>query len=163
MAKAKNKNDQQNSISAVLPWLTRDMGWDKQLDQHSIFIKWEDIVDEDFREHSQPQKIERGILWLEVENSSWLQQFQYAKMELMESLNRCLKLTSIHEIKMVLPKDDIFKKHIQPGPRVSFVRPEAEKVTAFQKQVECIPDEKCREALMQFWYLASACKREKKK
>ena len=163
MAKAKKKSDHQNTISAVLPWLSRNMGWEKQLDQHSIFVKWRDIVDEDYREHAQPQKIEREVLWLEVENSSWLQQFQFTKMELMGNLNRCLKLTSIRDIKMVLPKDDVFKKHEKPGPAVSFVRPNPEKIAAFQRQVACIPDEKCREALMQFWYLAEACKRETKK
>ncbi len=162
MAKAKKKSDHQNTVSAVLPWLSRNMGWEKQLDQHSIFVKWQDIVDEDFREHAQPQKIEREVLWLLVENSSWLQQFQFSKMELMENLNRCLKLTSIRDIKMVLPKDDVFKKHEKPGPTVSFVRPESEKIAAFQRQVACISDEKCREALMQFWYLAEACKRETK-
>lgn len=162
MTKARKKNDHQNTVSGVLPWLSRNMGWEKQLDLHSIFVNWRDIAGEEFREHAEPLKIERGVLWLEVENSSWLQQFQYVKIELMENLNRCLKLTSIKDIKMVLPKGDVFKKQEKPGPVVTFVRPSAAKISAFQRQVECISDEKCREALMQFWYLAEACKRETK-
>jgi Dna[CI] antecedent, DciA len=158
MAKAKKKSVQQDTISAVLPWLSRNMGWEKQLDLHSIFVNWRNIVDTELREHAQPQKIERGVLWLEVENSSWLQQFQFEKMELMESLNRSLKLNSIKEIKMVLPKGDVFTQRNKPGPVVSFVPPNEAKIAAFQRQVECIADEKCREALMQFWYLAEACK-----
>lgn len=162
MTEASKKSDHDNTLSGVLPRLSRNMGWDKQLDLYSIFINWRDIVGEDFQEHAEPQKIERGVLWLEVENSSWLQHFQFAKMELMESLNRCLKLNSIKDIKMVLPKGDVSKKRGMSGPVVTFVRPSAEKISAFQRQVECIADEKCREALMQFWYLAEACKREKK-
>lgn len=156
------KTDQQNKISTVLPWLTRNKGWDKQLDLHTIFIDWREIVGDEIGEHVQPQKIERGVLWLEVENSSWLQQLQYLKNELKDSLNRRLKLNSIKDIKMILPKGDVFRKPDRPGPSVSFVRPSEEKVAAFQRQVECIADEECREALMQFWYLAEACKRAKK-
>ncbi len=160
MTKANKKSKQHNTIASVLPWLSRSMGWEKQLDLHVIFAYWQDIVDADFREHAQPQKIERGVLWLLVENSSWLQQLQFAKMELMEILNRRLQLNSILDIKMILPKDDVFLKREKPGPAVRFVRPDAAKIAAFQKQVECIADEKCREALMQFWYLAEACRRE---
>lgn len=160
MTKTNKKSTQNTAIASVLPWLSRTMGWEKQLDLHAIFVHWQDIVGHDFREHAQPQKIERGVLWLLVENSSWLQQLQFAKMELMEILNRRLQLTSIIDIKMILPKDDVFEKHEKPGPAVRFVRPDAAKIAAFQKQVECITDEKCREALMQFWYLAEACKRE---
>ena len=162
MVKASKSKKRQNTFIDVLPWLSRNMGWEKQLDLHSIFANWKKIVDEDLQEHAQPLKIERGVLWLEVENSSWLQQLQYSKMELVESVNRSLKLTSIKDIKMVLPKGEIFKKPENHGPVVQFVRPAAEKIDAFQRQVECIADEKCREALMQFWYLAEACKRKTK-
>ncbi len=162
MTKTSKKSDHDSTISGVLPRLSRNMGWEKQLDLHTVFVNWGDIVGEDFQEHAEPQKIERGVLWLEVENSSWLQHFQYAKMELIESLNRRLKLNSIKDIKMVLPKGSAKKKLEKSGPVVTFVRPSAQKISAFQRQVECIADEKCREALMQFWYLAEACQREKK-
>jgi len=162
MTKPRKKIKEKTAVSAVIPWLSRSMGWEKQLDQYSLFVKWQEIVGEDLREHAQPQKIERGILWLEVENSSWLQEFQYSKMQLLEKLNSVLQLTSLHDVKMVLPKDDIFKKQENAGPVVTFVRPSPEKIAAFQRQAACIADEACRDALVQFWYLAEACKREKK-
>ncbi len=160
MIKPKKKIESKNSITAVLPWLSRNKGWEKQLDQHSIFVKWAEIAGEEFSEHAQPLKIERGVLWLEVENSSWLQEFQFAKMELLANLNRSLRLTSIRDVKMVLPKGNVFKKQVSSAPAITFVRPGTEKIAAFQRQVECIADENCREALMQFWYLAEACKRK---
>jgi hypothetical protein len=162
MAEGKKGAYRHKSISGVLPLLMREMGWEKQLDLHSIFVNWRDIVGEELQEHVQPQKIERGVLWLEVDNSSWLQQLQYMKIELLESLNRRLKLTSIRDIKMILPKGGDLPAKEKPVPVVSFVPPSADKIAAFERQVECIADEKCREALMQFWYLAEACKRETK-
>lgn len=155
------KKNKKNDIAGVLPSILRDNGWEKQLDLHSIFPNWQKLVRQEIGEHAQPLKIERGVLWLEVDNSSWLQQFQYEKLDILENLNRFLKLSTLTDIKMVLAKDEIRQKAPKPPPKVSFVRPSAEKVAAFQRQVECIADEKCRDALMQFWYLAEACKREK--
>ena len=155
------KKNKKTDIAGLLPSILRDNGWEKQLDLHSIFPNWQKLAGKEFNEHARPLKIERGVLWLEVENSSWLQQFQYEKLDLLESLNRFLRLSTLTDIKMVLPKDEVWRKAPKPPPKVSFVRPSAEKVAAFQRQVECIADEKCRDALMQFWYLAEACKREK--
>lgn len=154
------RKNRKNDIAGVLPSLLRDNGWEKQLDLHSVFPNWQKLVGNEISEHAQPLKIERGVLWIEVENSSWLQQLQYEKLDLLENLNRFLKLSTLNDIKMILPKGEVWKKATKPSPKVSFVRPSAEKVAAFQRQVACIADEKCREALMQFWYLAEACKRE---
>ncbi len=151
------------SISQVLPNLLHEKGWEKQLDLHSIFPAWEELVGEEMSENARPLKIERGVLWLEVTNSSWLQQFQYEKMELLETLNRFLRLSSLKDIKMILPKgktgnNEAFEK--KPDSTIEFIRPSEASIASFQQQVGCIADEKCREALMQFWYLAQACKRK---
>ena len=155
------KKNKQITVAGVLPSLLRDNGWERQVDLHSIFPNWRKLVGDEIYEHAQPLKIERGVLWVEVENSSWLQQFQYEKVELLGILNRFLRLSTLTDIKMVLPKGDIWKKPEAPLKTVNFIRPGAQKVAAFRRQVECIADEKCREALMQFWYLAEACKRGK--
>jgi hypothetical protein len=160
---AGKKKSNQNKISKLLPSLVRDKGWEKQLDLHSIFPRWKEIVGEEMNENAQPLKIERGVLWLEVANSSWLQQYQYEKLELLDTLNSCLRLSRLSDIKMVLPKGKAKDGASGPKPLapIEFVRPSEQKIEAFQRQVECIADEQCREALMQFWYLAEACKRKK--
>ena len=153
----------QNKISRLIPNLLHDKGWEIQLDLHSIFPRWKELVGEEMNEYAQPLKIERGVLWLEVANSSWLQQFQYEKLELLDTLNRSLRLSSLKDIKMVLPKGKTGKTKMsdqESAPSIKFVKPSEEKIAAFQRQVECVADEKCREALMQFWYLAQACKRK---
>lgn len=156
------------SLSRLIPSLLQDRGWETQLDLHSIFPRWKELVGEEISEYAQPLKIERGILWLEVSNSSWLQQLQYEKLELLDTLNSSFRLSRLKDIKMVLPKgtsgtaDKGDESGNQSQVGVEFVKPSEEKIVAFRRQVECIADEKCREALMQFWYLAQACKRKTK-
>lgn len=153
----------QTSISRLLPQFLHEQGWEKQLDLHAIFPKWKDIVGEEKNECAQPLKIERGVLWLEVANSSWLQHLQYEKVELLDTLNRFFRLSRLIDIKMVLPKGKTAKTGKAgpaPFPAVKFVKPSEEKIAAFQRQVACIADEQCRDALMQLWYLSEACQRD---
>lgn len=156
------KKSSQDKISGLLSHLLQDQGWEKQLDLHSIFPRWQEIVGEEMAGYAQPLKIVKGVLWLEVSNSSWLQQLQYEKLELLDSLNSCFRLARLNDIKMVLPKGGKDRApDKKSGPAIEFIRPSEEKVAAFQRQVESVADEKCREALMQFWYLAQACQRKK--
>ncbi len=162
---AERKNPKENQISRLLPGLVQDKGWERQLDLHSIFPRWQELVGEEVYQHARPLKIEKDVLWMEVENSSWLQQLQYQKLELLDIFNSCFRLARLRDIKMVLPKGPAGKNNKSNGQSAStieFIKPSDEKIAAFQHQVGCIADEQCREALMQFWYLAQACKRKTK-
>jgi len=157
------RTSKHDSLSRLIPRLLQDNGWEIQLDLHSIFPRWKELVGEEMNEYAQPLKIDKGVLWLEVANSAWLQQLQYEKLDLLDTLNSCFRLSRLKDIKMVLPKGNSEKAKASDrdsGTVVEFVKPSDEKVAAFQRQVECIADEKCRESLMQFWYLAQACKRK---
>jgi len=154
-----SKKKREKAAGAVLPGLLREKGWEKQLDLHSIFPRWRELVDAEVGDHAEPLKIVKGTLWLEVENSAWLQQLQYRKFELLDILNEALRLSRLTDIKLVLPVGR--KKGKRKADRtISFVRPDEKKIAAFERQVSCIEDEQCRDALMQFWYLSHACRIE---
>ncbi len=159
---SKYRKQSRGALAQLLPNLISDRGWERQIDLHSIFPRWRELVGEEVGECSTPLKIDRGVLWLEVENSSWLQQLQYEKINILDTVNRSLRLSTLRDIKMVLPKGKDKSRKKTVGTEVRFVKPQGEKIEAFQQQVSCIEDEKCREALMQFWYLAQACQRGEK-
>lgn len=159
------KRDNQKSVAGILPDIMQDKGWAKQLDLHSFFPIWRDLVHEDLANYAKPLKIERGVLWLEVENSAWLQQFQYEKMGLLDQLNSYLQLSQLKDIKMLLPKgkdSGADQARARSKKKVTFEKPDDKSIAAFQRQIESIEDEKCRDSLMRFWYLAQACKRNTK-
>lgn len=157
----KSTKKKQEPVGQVLPGVVSDQGWAMQLDLHSIFPRWEELVGAEVAEAARPLKVERNVLWLEVANSAWLQQLQYQKLDLLEILNRELRLSRYRDIKMLLCKGDGLPLAM-PAPKVRFVRPDEKKVAAFREQIAVIEDEKCREALMQFWYLSQACRSEEK-
>lgn len=145
-------------MAAILPGVMRDRGWEARLEMHSIFPNWEKIVDETTAIYAQPLKIVKGTLWLEVENSAWMQQFQYQKVMLLRTINAFLKNTKIKDIRFVLPHDS--KKKQVEEPKIKFVAPPRDEVKQFEEQVAFIEDEETREALVRLWYLSKACRRE---
>jgi hypothetical protein len=141
-----------------LPDVLRDRGWQTQVELHTIFPNWSKVVDETTAAHAQPLKIVKGTLWVEVENSAWLQQFQFQKKFLLKSINGFLRGVEIRDIRFVLPQ-------IEPEPEVAepqirFVAPPPDKLQLFEEQVAFIEDKETREALIRFWYLSKACIRK---
>ncbi len=154
------KKNNTRAVADFLPDLVRSMGWEKQLALYRIFPRWKKLVSEDFARHSMPLKIEWNVLWLEVENSSWLQQLQYGKYELLDALNAFLGPGKLQDVRMVLPtqKDTSIYGEDTKETRLVYESPAPEKVAAFRKKLECIDDDRCREALMRYWYLSHACR-----
>lgn len=154
-----DNNRRQQVLAEMLPHLIRDQGWEVQLDLHSVFRDWQKIVDPETGQHCRPLKINRGVLWVEVDNSAWLQQIRFQKYNLLETVNATLRKSTLQDIKFSLPKGRAAKEP-ETFPALRFVPPPAGEVAAFERQIAFIADEQCREALLRFWYLAHACKRE---
>lgn len=159
MAAIWNKDKKQQAIADMLPALIRSQGWEIQLDQHSIFLNWQNIVDRETGKHCLPLKISKGVLWIEVENSAWLQQMQYQKQSILDTVNASLRKSTLQGVKFSLPKGRSGKPP-EKDPVLRFVPPAVADVDAFERQIAGIADEQCRAALLRFWYLAHACRKE---
>jgi len=153
------KDRKQPAVAQILPQLIRESGWETQLDLHSVFASWRRIVDSETAGHCRPLKIRRGVLWLEVENSAWLQQLRFQKHHLLETINATLKKSSLQDIKLKLPEGKNPAEAVKTR-SIRFIPPPPDEVAAFERQISFIEDEECREALLRFWYLAHACRRE---
>jgi hypothetical protein len=84
-----------SGINALLLRLSQQQGWEVQLDLHSIFVNWQELLSSDITDHCQPLKIVKKVLWVEAENSVWLQQFQFQTVLLLEILNKSLRLSKL--------------------------------------------------------------------
>jgi hypothetical protein len=155
-----NRKKSEKILGNILPDVVRDRGWETQLDLHSIFPAWKEVVQGDAARYTVPLKIVKGTLWLEVENSAWLQQFQFQKIALLDSINTFLKKSSIRDIRFVLPSGKEKTEHARE--KVRFEAPAREDLKRFEEQVALIEDEAIRDSLVQLWYLSKACVREKK-
>ncbi len=154
--KNKGKN-QLEGLGNLLPQLSSQKGWQVQLDLHSIFRRWNNLLESEITSHCQPLKIVRKELWVEVENSAWLQQFQYQSVFILETLNKSLRISKLKGVRFFVAEKPFEKEKQEASLR--YVPPPADEVIAFEAQIASIADEASREALLRFWYLSKACKR----
>lgn len=144
-------------LQNLLPQLSQQRGWQEQLELHSVFLDWNDLLENEIAAHCKPLKIVKKVLWAEAENSAWLQQFQYQSAFILQSLNKSLATTKLKGIRFYVAEKE-FAEEPKEAPR-RYVPPPAEELAAFEEQVSSIRDEEAREALLRFWYLSKACKR----
>ena len=144
------------SVSTLLARITNEQGWRQQLDTHSLFLHWDKLVDKTTSTHVRPLKIVGNVLWLEVANSAWMQQLQFQKIQLLELVNKSLRLSRLEDIRFTLSDN---KPEARSKPTVHFIQPNPAAQDSFQKQIAGIEDEKIREALMSLWYQSHSCQR----
>ncbi len=157
--KKKQFKDTRDAIASFLPGLVKEKGWEVQVDLHSLFLDWQDIVG-NVAQYASPEKIKTGVLYIQVENSAWLQQLQYQKVELLEKLNARLKLSHLQDIRFILASEGKKQKEQEQKSAVRFEPPPAEEQEAFRNQIASLENEEIRESLMRIWYLSKACKRD---
>ncbi len=154
---AKEKKNTLLGLKNLLPQLSQQRGWQEQLELHSVFVAWENLLDIEITAHCKPLKIVKKVLWAEVENSAWLQQFQYQSAFILKSLNQSLDTTKLKGIRFYVAEKE-FEEEKKEAP-LRYVPPPAQELADMEEQVSSIVDKDSREALLRFWYLSKACKR----
>ena len=154
----KNKTTLESLVN-LLPQLSRQQGWEEKIDLHTVFTRWHSLLDEETAAHCQPLKIVKKVLWIEVENSAWLQQFQYQAVQLLDVFNQSLKKSQLQGLRFCVAGQEK-KKDKEPEIVLRYVQPAEEELALFERQIASIPDADAREALLHFWYLSHACRKE---
>jgi len=140
------------SLAATFASIIRDNDWEQKYDQHRVFVKWKELVDRDTAAHSRPHKVVRDVLWLEVDNSAWMQQLQFQKVALLDALNDFLRVSYFTDIRFSVKKTDAEEEAGEEPLRRT--PPTAAEIEAFEKRVEFIEDDEVRESLTRFWYVS---------
>ena len=155
----KKSNTTISGLENLIPLLSQQRGWEEQLDLHSVFVHWHELLDSTITDHCQPLKIVQKVLWIEVENSAWLQQLQFQTILLLEILNKSLRISKLKGLRFcVEEKERQTEKKAEQV--LSYVQPPARDIARFEQQAEGIADKNVRDALLRFWYLSHACKKE---
>jgi predicted nucleic acid-binding Zn ribbon protein len=153
-----NRHKDPQSVSTLLSQLAGEQGWRKQLDRHNLFLHWDELVDKTTSSHARPLKIVKNVLWLEITNSAWMQQFQFQKIQLLDIINKSLRLSRLQDIRFILTNSDQTVKHREQT--VHFIQPSPAAQESFQKQIAGIENEEIRNALMDLWYMSHSCRKD---
>ncbi len=148
------------ALSHTFAGLIRDKDWEYRFDQHRVFPAWKKLVDAETAACSRPLKVVRDVLWLEVDNSAWVQQLQFKKLQLLERLNGCLRVAYFSDIRFTVKErssePELDNEKAQR--RVRFEPPSEAQLAAFRAQIDFIEDEEIKESMLRLWYVSQACK-----
>ncbi len=96
--------DKPQPIHSILESTLKSLEVDVPIKTYSIIGAWKEIVGETIAEHTQPRRISNQILFIDVVHSTWMQQLQFLKSDLLKRVNAFLGESLIQDIRFRLGK-----------------------------------------------------------
>jgi len=72
------------------------------IDAYKVFYLWGDIVGEKTSQHTKPVRINKGTLFVEVDDPLWLGQLRYMKIEIIDKIDERVKKGVLKDLKFYL-------------------------------------------------------------
>jgi len=91
-------------LRSILEKTLKDLEIDVPLKSHSIWGSWKEIVGDSIAHQTQLRAIRNRILFIDVSHSTWIQQLQFLKPQLLEKINGFLGEPLIQDIRFKLGK-----------------------------------------------------------
>lgn len=139
------------TLGKNLEALLRKRQWGNQVYLFALERQWAEITGPEIAQQSMPAFFRRDVLWIYVQGSAWMQQLQFAKLEMLAQINTFLQpqcavvdlrfLEYPPELQKIIQQD----RRFHPSP----VDPVAEQ--KFTVMADSIPDIDTKEALCRMW------------
>lgn len=88
-------------MGRALRQLLRDLGIDKKLKQEEALGRWAGVVGPRIAGLTEPLRVEGGKLWVRVKRSTWRQELQLKKLDIIKKLNSSIGSRIIKDIHFV--------------------------------------------------------------
>jgi hypothetical protein len=95
------------SIGDIVPKTFANHGMQRDFYQWKVFSIWNATIGKPIAQFAQPTKLFRGTLTVAVKNSTWMQELQFMKQEMIDRLNREIS-------KLQSPKDEQIPLELTP-------------------------------------------------
>jgi len=88
-------------LEAALKSLIKNLGIEQTVLENQVVQYYPIVVGQRIAEVSQAEKIENGILFIKVINSTWRNELYYYKKDIIQKLNKKIGETIVKEIKFI--------------------------------------------------------------
>lgn len=97
MNKRKSKPPEQ--VNAVLERVLSALNLGLKVKQYRIWDVWNSVAGEAIARQAQPQQIRSMVLWVNVSSSTWMQQLEFMKRQIVERINERIGEKVISDIR----------------------------------------------------------------
>ena len=87
------------TIKSIIGGFLQKKRLDKTLEVYQVFEVWEQAVGKRIARHSQPKRFKDGILWIAVDNATWMQQLSLLSEEICAKVIRSLEAPRVERVR----------------------------------------------------------------
>lgn len=91
-------------VGNIIDRVMSNLGLSRRYREQKALLVWDDLVGERIAGKTRPLYAREGTLVVEVENSTWMNELQFLKREIVEKLNKKLGEWVINDIHFLLKK-----------------------------------------------------------
>jgi len=73
-------------VGDILPAVLKSLGLDQKLKEREILACWAEVVGEEIAARTQAVNIDRGVLFVRVDHSAWMQELHFMEKEIIAKL-----------------------------------------------------------------------------
>ena len=86
-------------IETIIRKAINNSGFNRYVEQQQALERWSEIVGEKISKNSKATKMSNGVLYIETKNSTWRQELQLQKKEIIKQINKKLNKKTIKDIR----------------------------------------------------------------
>ena len=131
--------------------LLKGFGLDERLQQYRALIIWEEVVGPQIAARTRPIRIREGILEINVDQPTWMQQLQLMKPKILAQLNAELGKATIKDLFLKRGKVHVrADKEVEPPPKWRMVQLDDSEKTKIKELLTGIENPELRDEMENF-------------
>ncbi len=87
------------SVKELIYQHFHSLGLGEKFEQYMALAHWEKAVGQEIARHTEPFRVDKGVMFVRVDNDVWRNELQYLKADIMEKINQYMKKPVIRDIK----------------------------------------------------------------
>ena len=73
-------------VGELLPTVLKSIGLGQRLKEQEVLGIWAQVVGEEIAARTQPLRVDKGVLYVRVDHSAWLQELHFMEKEILRKL-----------------------------------------------------------------------------
>jgi predicted nucleic acid-binding Zn ribbon protein len=89
------------SLKIAIDSMLRKFGIENAIAQNNALNIWSEIVGEKVAKHTEPDRVEHGIMIIKVSSPTWRQELYFQKTEIIKKINNKIGRNVIRDIRFI--------------------------------------------------------------
>jgi predicted nucleic acid-binding Zn ribbon protein len=99
------KNNLGTSVRDILPAVFKSLGIEERLEEGQLVREWPSIVGEELAKRSGLRDVRNGILFIEAENNTWMQEIRFLQKKIIGRIKNRFPRLTINGVRLFIKRE----------------------------------------------------------